>query len=39
MVEDGHRTFKLVSANDSELSQKVLVEFGKHFKMELEPEI
>jgi hypothetical protein len=39
LVNVGERNFKLIAINDSEKSEKVMIEFGKIFGKELEPEI
>lgn len=37
MMKAGERRFKLHSLNDSDRSQKVLIEFGKFFGKDVEP--
>lgn len=39
MMRNGERRFRLTALNDSERSEKVLVEFGKLFGKEVEPYI
>ncbi len=37
MVKNGERRFKLMANNDSDRSEKVLIEFAKLFGKEVEP--
>ena len=37
MVKNGERRFKLMAKNDSDRSEKVLIEFAKLFGKEVEP--
>ncbi len=39
MHSEGHRTFKLIGLNDSEKSEKILIQFAKLFGKSIEPTL
>lgn len=39
MHAEGHRYFKLIGLNDSEKSEKIIIEFAKLFGKSIEPTL